>query len=77
LRRFLDIAYAILVEEYQRLGIDLMTTIEKLSDFAVGSRKTDGESRVQEVTEPSEQNVVKQNQQAMAELQKMMGGLSA
>jgi hypothetical protein len=77
LRRFLDVAYAILVEEYQRLGIDLLTAIEKLGDFAAGTRETDGQSPTQEAVEPSERDVVRQNQLAMAELTKLMGGVGA
>jgi len=30
LRRFIDVGFAILVEEYQRLGTDLLTAIEKV-----------------------------------------------
>ena len=30
LRRFIDIAFAILVEEYQRLGTDLLSALEKV-----------------------------------------------
>ena len=33
LRRFLNVAYAILVEEYQRLGIDLISALEKVSEL--------------------------------------------
>ena len=76
LRRFLDCAYAILVEEYQRLGIDLLTAVEKLGDFAKGTRKTDGATPSQEPVEPTERSIVQQNQSAMAELQKMMQGVS-
>ena len=30
LRRFIDVAFAILVEEYQRLGTDLLSAIDKV-----------------------------------------------
>jgi hypothetical protein len=73
LRGFLDCAYAILVEEYQRLGIDLLTAVEKLGDFAAGHRRTDGAIPL-EAPEPDERSVVRQNQLAMVQLQKMMGG---
>lgn len=71
LRQFLDCAYAILVEEYQRLGIDLLTAIEKLGNFAAGFVE---ESEQTLPEEPSERAVVAQNQAAMAELEKLMGG---
>ena len=78
LRRFLDCAYAILVEEYQRLGIDLLTAVDKLGDFAVGRRKSDGRApETAAEAGPSEQSVVAQNQQAMVALEKMMGGVRA
>ncbi len=35
LKRFIDVAFAIIVAEYQRLGMDLLTAIEKVS--ALGS----------------------------------------
>ena len=35
LRRFIDVAYAILVEEYQRLGVDLLSALDKVA--ALGS----------------------------------------
>ncbi len=35
LRRFIDVAFAILVEEYQRLGTDLLSAIDKVA--ALGS----------------------------------------
>lgn len=33
LRRFVDVAFAMLVEEYTRLGIDLLSAVEKVSDL--------------------------------------------
>lgn len=30
LRRFVDVGFAVLVEEYQRLGVDLLTALEKV-----------------------------------------------
>jgi hypothetical protein len=35
LRRFIDVGFAVLVGEYQRLGVDLISAIEKVS--ALGS----------------------------------------
>lgn len=34
LRRFLNVAYAILVEEYQRMGSDLVGAMKKLNDLS-------------------------------------------
>jgi hypothetical protein len=31
LRRFIDVGFAVLVGEYQRLGVDLISAIEKVS----------------------------------------------
>lgn len=37
LRRFIDVGFAILVEEYQRLGVDLLSAIEKVSGLGGNS----------------------------------------
>ena len=70
----MDCGYAILVEEYQRLGVDLLTAVERLGDFAGGSKKTDGRTAEAEPPAPSERSVVSQNQASMAQLEKMMAG---
>lgn len=75
LRKFLDAGYAILVEEYQRLGIDLLTAVEKLGSFAAG-RPDPGDELQTEAPPPPTQGVVAQNQASMAELQKMMAGVA-
>ena len=62
LRRFIDVAFAILVEEYQRLGTDLLTALER-----VGALGSDGE------VEPD--RVAEQNAQSMESLMAMMGGV--
>ena len=66
LRRFLNVAYVILIEEYQRLGVDLMTALEKLSEWG-------------EDPNPDKQVPVAvtaaQNDQAAAQLQAMMSGV--
>lgn len=67
LRRFLDCAYAMLVEEYTRLGTDLLTAIERV-DESLGLRESKpGEARK---LGPSD------NDRALAELKQMMGGLA-
>lgn len=62
LRRFIDVAFAILVEEYQRLGTDLLSAIDKVS--ALG---TDGE--------PVPEKVAENNAQSMQTLMGMLGGV--
>ena len=62
LRRFIDVAFAILVEEYQRLGVDLLSAIEKVS--ALGGEP-----------EPEVDEVAVQNQQSMETLMAMLGGV--
>jgi len=67
LRRFLDCAYAILIEEYTRLGTDLLSAIEKV-DESLGLR--DPLERAERQASPAD------NDRALAELQKMMGGIA-
>lgn len=64
LRRFIDVAFAILVAEYQRLGIDLLSAIEKVG--ALGN-PTDAE--------PEPDQVAEQNQQSMQQLMGMLSGV--
>ena len=63
LRQFLDAAYALLVEEAQRLGIDLISALETHSKWAA-------RSLLEAVNDTSIQN-----QRALAELEKMMSGV--
>lgn len=62
LRRFIDVAFAVLVEEYQRLGVDLLSAIDKVS--ALGSDGVD-------VPEPEWID----NKQSVDQLMAMMGGV--
>lgn len=62
LRRFVDVAFAILVEEYQRLGVDLLSAIEKVSALGGG-----------EVVEPEPAKI--DNKQSINQLMAMMGGV--
>ncbi len=63
LRRFIDVAFAILVQEYTRLGTDLLSAIEKVG--ALGS------------SEPAEPEVPTpvDNARAMEGLMGMLGGV--
>lgn len=67
LRRFLNVAYAILVEEYQRLGVDLISALEKVADL--GSAK---ESRTARAVPKA---VAASNEASMNLLQGMLGGV--
>lgn len=62
LRRFVDVGFAILVEEYQRLGVDLLSAIEKVG--ALGNP-----------SEPEPDQVAEGNQRSMDALMTMMGGV--
>jgi hypothetical protein len=68
LRRFLDIAYALLVEEYQRLGQPLLTAIESASEW--GARTIKPEETPQEREEAEE---VRRNQESLKRFKEMMG----
>lgn len=63
LRRFIDVAFAILVEEYQRLGTDLLTAIEKVS--ALGGADPE-EAKVETAVD---------NAKSMDALMGMLGGV--
>ena len=62
LRRFLNVAYAILVEEYQRIGVPLLEAVEKLGNIGA-------DEKPQQVVSKS------QNDQALAELQARMANV--
>jgi len=65
LRRFIDVAFAILVEEYQRLGTDLLNAIDKVGLLGM----PDSEDSVA----PTPTAV--DNARAMEQLMGMMGGV--
>lgn len=60
LRRFIDVGFAILVEEYQRLGVDLLSAIEKVG--ALGGDPVDAAPKID-------------NKQSLDQLMAMMGGV--
>jgi hypothetical protein len=61
LRRFIDVGFAILVEEYQRLGVDLLSAIEKVG--ALGGGEVESEpARID-------------NAQSVSQLMAMLGGV--
>ena len=63
LRRFIDVGFAILVEEYQRLGVDLLSAIGKVGALG-GTDPT-----------PVSDEVAVQNQRSMEQLMGMLGGV--
>ena len=67
-KRFLDISYSILVDEYQRSGMNLVAALEAVRQYASGFSTETPET-------VSSGSVVAQNQQAMAQLQAMMKGV--
>ena len=62
LRRFIDVAFAVLVEEYTRLGTDLLTAIDRVSSLGVDDA-------------PEPEKVAEQNAQSMSTLMAMMGSV--
>ena len=73
MRHFLACAYAMLVDEYQRIGIDLLSALEKVNN-SLGLSALSHEQSV----EASDEKVptAADNTQPLAELQQMMGGVS-
>lgn len=65
LRRFIDVGFAIIVAEYQRLGTDLLSAIDKVSALGL----PDSEA----VPEPDD--VAEGNARSMEALMGMMGGV--
>lgn len=70
LSRFISCAYAMFVEEYQRVGTDLLTAIEKVNE-SIGLTVAKPEAAVATEHVPSS----RENDRALAELQKLVGGL--
>jgi hypothetical protein len=66
LRRFIDVGFAVLVEEYQRLGTDLLTALEK-----VGALGLSAEEAAVEAVVPTPAD----NAQSMSALMGMLGGV--
>jgi hypothetical protein len=77
LRSFLDCAYALLVAEYQRLGMNLMDAIDENAQWQAGGvgSPVEQESRQRDHESMGRQQA-RQNDQAMQQLQALMGGTS-
>lgn len=65
LRHFLDAAYAILHEEYQRYKLNLFDATEQLKEFAAGYNPVDAEGQPVPASEDQEARALAR---AMAEL---------
>lgn len=68
LRRFLNVAYAILIEEYQRLGTDLISAMAKIAELAESTPSPTG-------PRPVPKAVAASNEASMALLQGMLGNV--
>lgn len=64
LRQFMDAGYALLVEEYQRVNVDLLSALEKTQEWAAGG--------TQDQALTTSKN---QNDQSMAALTARMAGV--
>ncbi len=67
LRRFLDAAYAMYVDELMRLGMNLADATEKTATWAART--------VTEAVDVEEASVARQNASALDDLEKMMMGV--
>ena len=65
LRRFVDVGFAILVEEYQRLGVDLLSALEKVGLLGAPEE----EKAAAEIPKPVD------NARSMEALMGMLGGV--
>jgi hypothetical protein len=64
LRRFLNVAYAVLVDEFQRSGADLQSALERVSNIAEGA--------AQSVSPQAPTVAPAQNEESLAALTSMM-----
>ncbi len=69
LRRFLDAAYAMYVDELMRLGMNLAEATEKTVAWAAHT--------IEHAVDPVDAEVARQNQSALDDLEKMMQGVQA
>jgi len=69
--RFLDCAYTLLFDEYQRLGLDIVTVSERMEDWR--RERVSDESAA--AAAPSAAAVARQNTQSLGELQAAMASI--
>ena len=72
LKHFLDAAYAMLADEYQRLGMNLFEATEKLVEWSAGYKPSEG---LPVAVAIEEDQAARQNERSLAELQARMAGL--
>jgi hypothetical protein len=72
--RFLDCAYALLVEHYRGLGQDLLSALDKLHEWGVASTPDRNAEPIASVS--SESEIALRNDASLLELKKMMGGIA-
>lgn len=72
----MDAGYAVLIEEYTRLGIDLLAATEQTAHMRAGGASPETAFAAPAGSgDPSEAELARQNEKAMSELRQMMGGL--
>lgn len=69
IRSYCDAAYAIILEEKQRLGTSLEEAIEELQEWAVGVFRSREERE--------EEQTARANERELQRLQAMLGGIGA
>lgn len=81
LNQFLDVAYALLVDEYKRLGSSLVEALASTREYAAGGHRPvtasgndDERPALRAVPDLSPEEL--QNEQALAALEQMMNGVS-
>lgn len=72
LRGFLDAAYALLIEEYGRMGVGLTDALEQTAMWRAGA---DGNEPQSEPREPPQEKVAADNAAALLQLKAQMAGV--
>jgi len=82
LNQFLDAAYALLVEEYRRLGANLSEALDRTREYAAGGHKKESitaSGNREAVTEVPRSNLTSEeleNERALVALEEAMTGVS-
>jgi hypothetical protein len=84
LTQFLDVAYALLVEEYRRLGANLTEALDRTREYAQGGHKhppltVSGNTKEAVTAVPQHSLTAEElaNERALAALEQMMSGVGA
>lgn len=70
LRQFLDAGYALLLEEYTRVGVPLQSALEHMRDWAAGPARTP-----EDLEKKEKEAIARQNEQAIDQLKGMIGAV--